>query len=215
VAENKRILVVEDDPVALTILDTILSGEGYEVFRARDGEEGLFQARESSRMPDLILADIMMPVMDGYEMRIALQADFMTRRIPFIFVTAQTGRADKAKAFGLGAHRYLTKPFTKEEVLGAVQAALADAGTRDRLATLPDSGHSGSLSDTSLYSLLDLFYIKQWSGRIEIHSREMKGRLRFEKGEPVESDIGWGNNWTALEEMLAWRDGTFEMERAS
>jgi CheY-like chemotaxis protein len=197
------------------MLDTILSGGGYEVFRARNGEEGLFQARESSRMPDLILADIMMPVMDGYEMRVALQADFMTRRIPFIFVTAQTGRADKAKAFGLGAHRYLTKPFTKEEVLGAVQAALADAGTRDRLASLPDTTYTGTLSEASLYSLLDLFYVKQWSGQIEIHSQEMKGRLRFEKGEPVETDIGWGNTWTALEEMLAWREGTFEMERAS
>lgn len=212
-AENKRILVVEDDPVAQAMLDTILSGAGYEVFRARDGEEGLFQARESSRMPDLILADIMMPVMDGYEMRVALQADFMTRRIPFIFVTAQTGRADKAKAFGLGAHRYLTKPFTREEVLGAVQAALADAGTRDRLAALPGTTHTGTLSEASLYSLLDLFYVKQWSGQIEINSQEMKGRLRFEKGAPVETDIGWGNSWTALEEMLAWKDGSFEMER--
>lgn len=212
-ADKKRILVVEDDPVALVMLATILSGEGYEVSRARDGEEGLFQARESSRIPDLILADIKMPVMDGYEMRVALQADFMTRRIPFIFVTAQTGRGDKAKAYGLGAHHYLTKPFTKEEVLEAVKRALEDAGVRDRLASLPDSRHSGTLNETSLYCLLDLFYVKQWSGRIEICSFEKMGRLRFEKGEPIETDVGQGNNWMALEEMLSWREGSFQMKR--
>ncbi len=125
-AEKKIILVVEDEASVLDVLETVLVQAGYEVIRAVDGEEAVFRAKGHPKMPDLILADIMMPKMDGFEMRSALRADRATRGIPVIFLTAKTNDRDKAMGLGLGALRYIVKPFAKEQVLEAVRTAFAD-----------------------------------------------------------------------------------------
>jgi len=214
-AQKKIILVVEDDPLVLNILDKILTRAGYEVIRAKDGEEGASRAKADPQLPDLILADIMMPRVDGYELRTALLADRDTRGIPFLFLTAKTARVDKAKAFALGSYRYLTKPFTQQVVLEELRLALVDAEERKRLTTLNPRNHSGSLAETSVHSLVDLFIVNGWNGKVLIRSGRSEGALRFENGEIVESNVGKGNNWLALEELLNWREGTFELERAS
>jgi CheY-like chemotaxis protein len=190
-----------------------LTRTGYAVIRAKDGEEGLQLAKEGPRAPDLILADIMMPRMDGYEMRSALLADMETRAIPFIYLTAKTARVDKAKAFALGSYRYLTKPFTQGTVLEAIKAALQDTQERNRLTALATRKLSGSLDATSVASLVDYFVVNRYDGSLRVHSGHSEGTVRFEKGDISFSDIGKGNTWAALEELLEWRDGTFELER--
>ena len=211
--QKKVILVVEDDPTVLTLLDMTLTRTGYEVVRAKDGEEGVQMAKGSSRAPDLVLADIMMPRMDGYEMRTALLAEAATRAIPFIYLTAKTARVDKAKAFALGSYRYLTKPFTQGTVLEAIKAALSDTLEQKRLTALATRKLSGSLSETSVGSLVDFFVVNRYDGSLLVRSSYSKGTVRFEKGEISFSDIGKGNTWAALEELLEWRDGSFELER--
>jgi len=211
--QKQAVLIVEDDPSVLALLDMTLTRTGYEVIRARDGEEGLKMARGGARAPDLILADIMMPKMDGYEMRTALLADTATRAIPFIYLTAKTARVDKAKAFALGSYRYLTKPFTQGTVLEAIQAALRDTVERNRLTALATRKLSGSLDATSVASLVDFFVVNRYDGSLRVHSGPSAGSARFERGEISYSDIGKGNTWAALEELLEWREGTFEMER--
>lgn len=213
-AEKKTVLVVEDEASVLDVLETILVQAGYEVIRAVDGEEAVFRAKGHPRMPDLVLADIMMPKMDGFEMRSALKADKATRGIPVIFLTAKANDRDKAMGFGLGAQRYLVKPFTKEQVLEAVKTAFADVEERHRLAAIKARKHSGSLKDTSVHSLVELFAVNEWNGKALLHFGEEEGVLKFEKGEIKEANVGRGNNWMALEEMLAWTEGTFEMERS-
>ena len=211
--QKQAVLVVEDDPTVLTLLEMTLTRTGYEVIRAKDGEEGLRMAKGNPRVPDLVLADIMMPKMDGYEMRTALLAEGATRAIPFIYLTAKTARVDKAKAFALGSYRYLTKPFTQGTVLEAIRTALSDTHERNRLTALAARKRSGSLSETSVASLVDYFVVNRYDGSLRVHSGYSKGTVRFEKGEISFSDIGNGNTWAALEELLEWRDGTFEMER--
>ena len=211
--QKQAVLVVEDDPTVLTLLDMTLTRTGYEVVRAKDGEEGVRMAKAGARVPDLVLADIMMPKMDGYEMRTALLADPATRAIPFIYLTAKTARVDKAKAFALGSYRYLTKPFTQGTVLEAIKAALQDTHERNRLTALAARKLSGSLSETSVASLVDYFVVNRYDGSLRVHSGHSGGSVRFEKGEISFSDIGKGNTWAALEELLEWRDGSFEMER--
>lgn len=211
--QKQAVLVVEDDPSVLALLDMTLTRTGYEVVRAKDGEEGLRMAKGNPRFPDLVLADIMMPKMDGYEMRTALLADPATRAIPFIYLTAKTARVDKAKAFALGSYRYLTKPFTQGSVLEAIRTALSDTLERNRLTALAARKLSGSLSETSVASLVDYFVVNRYDGSLRVHSGYSKGTVRFEKGEISFSDIGQGNTWAALEELLEWRDGSFEMER--
>lgn len=123
--DRHRILVVEDhEPMRLAI-KTILEGEGYDVLSAADGEEALQLLNEVR--PDLILADIMMPGMDGYALYEAVRSRPEWVTIPFIFLTAKAERDDVLKGKALGADDYLTKPFEPQELVVAVQARLGRA----------------------------------------------------------------------------------------
>ncbi len=106
-ADEKVILVVDDAPPNIAILAGILK-DAYKVKVAKDGERALKIARAAP--PDLILLDVMMPGMDGYEVCSQLKADAATRDIPVVFVTGMTDGADEAKGLALGAVGYLTKP---------------------------------------------------------------------------------------------------------
>lgn len=118
----KKILVIEDEQsVRLNILK-ILKFENFESMGAENGEMGVKLAQEQK--PDLILCDIMMPVLDGYGVRNALCQDPVTETIPFIFLTAKAERADMRLAMSLGADDYLTKPFSRQELLETIFARL-------------------------------------------------------------------------------------------
>ena len=118
-----NILVVDDTPANLRLLVEILAEKGYVVRPARDGSQALAIARGVA--VDLILLDIMMPEMDGYQVCQQLKADDRTRDIPVIFISAIDQVLDKIKAFGLGGVDYITKPFQVEEVLARVETHLA------------------------------------------------------------------------------------------
>jgi signal transduction histidine kinase len=123
--ENQRganILVVDDMTVNLRLLVSILKKHGYQVRPARNGPLALSSARRAP--PDLILLDIMMPRMDGYEVCRQLKADERTRDIPVIFISALNEVLDKVKAFSVGGVDYMTKPFQIEEVLARVERHL-------------------------------------------------------------------------------------------
>ncbi len=116
------ILFLEDDSgVRLPVID-LLETANHTVHTAEDGRSGLELARKEK--PDLIVSDIMMPEMDGYEVFEALQKDPLTAVIPFIFLTAKTDPADVREGLGLGADDYITKPFEPEVLLDAVQTRL-------------------------------------------------------------------------------------------
>lgn len=115
-----KILVIEDDPVIRGNLIDLLELENYMVSHAEDGLSGVQLARES--LPDLIICDIMMPNLDGYGVLTALRTQPATAMIPFIFLTAKADKADRRAGMGLGADDYLTKPFTSDEVLSAIDA---------------------------------------------------------------------------------------------
>ena len=117
-----RILVIEDQPDLRGSIVEQLEYEGFEVFDAPDGQDGVQVARD--KLPDLIVCDIMMPKLDGYGVLLELRSDPSTAAIPFIFLTARAGRSDFRKGMELGADDYLTKPFTQDELLGAIQVAL-------------------------------------------------------------------------------------------
>jgi two-component system NtrC family sensor kinase len=118
-----NILVVDDTPENLRLLMGILSDKGYEVRPAPNGELALSGAQGFP--PDLILLDIMMPEMDGYEVCKKLKADARTCEIPVIFISAINDVLDKVKAFAVGGVDYITKPFQVEEVLARVETHLA------------------------------------------------------------------------------------------
>ena len=119
---NANILVVDDTHANLRLLNDLLTGQGYVVRPVTNGLKALSSAR--LRPPDLILLDIMMPDMDGYEVCRQLKADERTQNIPIIFVSAIQEEAEKVKAFSEGAVDYLTKPFAEGEVLARVATHL-------------------------------------------------------------------------------------------
>lgn len=118
----QTILVIEDDAAVLDNVQDLLMAEEYVVIPARDGREGLKEAR--LRKPDLVICDIMMPDVDGYEVLRELRSRSDTQHIPFIFVTARAGRSDQRTGMDLGADDYLVKPFSSRELLSAVQSRL-------------------------------------------------------------------------------------------
>lgn len=117
----KRLLVVDDDPGLLLAVSETLRADGYDVKTARRGSEALTIVAQS--LPDLIISDIRMPGMDGYELVKHLRSNPRSRLVPIIFLTAKDETADRIQGFRTGVDAYLTKPFEPEE-LGAVVAGI-------------------------------------------------------------------------------------------
>lgn len=121
----KKVLLIEDDQVLRENTAELLELSNFGVITARNGEEGLQIA--NSEQPDIIVCDIMMPKMDGYSVLDQLSQNKITKYIPFIFLSAKTERQDVRKGMNLGADDYITKPFTENELISAIESRLAKA----------------------------------------------------------------------------------------
>jgi len=117
------VLIVDDDPVNLGVISTFLEENGYQVLIARDGESGLEKARYVK--PGLILLDVLMPGINGFEICNQLKKDASTKDIPVIFITALAATNEKIKGFEAGGIDFITKPFQQGEVLARVRSQLS------------------------------------------------------------------------------------------
>jgi diguanylate cyclase (GGDEF)-like protein len=137
-----RILVAEDDPNLRDALGLQLSAAGFDVELASDGEQALWLAFE--RPPDLVLLDVMMPKMDGYQVCAELRRSFQTRHIPIIMLTAKSTLDDKVQGLEEGANDYITKPWHQRELVQRVRNALEWSQTQRSASPL--TGLPGNLS---------------------------------------------------------------------
>ncbi|MFQ5718994.1 MAG: response regulator [Acidobacteriota bacterium] len=128
---KKSVLVIEDEPDILQVMEYNLAREGFAVSTAPDGERGLARARADR--PDLILLDLMLPVIEGTEVCRLLRASPQTASIPIIMVTAKGEESDVVLGLGLGADDYVCKPFRPRELIARVRAVL-----RRRASPAPD-----------------------------------------------------------------------------
>lgn len=117
-----KLLVIEDDQVLAGLLQLMMEREGFIVASALDGAEGLKKAKEES--PDLVILDIMMPGMDGYEVCRHLRADPQTAHLPILMLTARERPRDRNAGFEAGADDYLTKPFVLSELVSRIKSLL-------------------------------------------------------------------------------------------
>ncbi len=129
--ERKTILVVDDVEVNVQLLTSYLHGEGYTVKAARDGEQAIQMVQEYA--PDLVLLDVMMPKMNGFQVCKILKGDGVTQFIPIIMVTALNELEDKIRGIESGADDFLTKPFNKMELLARVRSLLRIKYLHDEL----------------------------------------------------------------------------------
>ena len=126
-----RILVVDDEIYIVHILDFSLGMEGYEVLTALDGEQALEKAR--AEKPDLIVLDIMMPKLDGYETCKRLKADAETKDVPVILLSAKGRNVDQKVGFEVGADDYITKPFSPRKLVERINAILGHGTSQQRM----------------------------------------------------------------------------------
>ena len=113
-----KILVVDDSKTIRRTAETLLTKEGCQVFTAIDGFDAL--SKIADHQPDLIFVDIMMPRLDGYETCSLIKHNKMFRETPVVMLSSKDGLFDRARGRIVGSEQYLTKPFTKDELLGAI-----------------------------------------------------------------------------------------------
>jgi len=119
---KETVLIVEDDPDIVELLQYMLEREGYPVLVAKDGERGLAEAQR--RKPGLVLLDLMLPGLDGLEVCRALKSDATTRGIPVVMLTAKGEESDVVLGLELGADDYIRKPFSPRELVARVRSVL-------------------------------------------------------------------------------------------
>ena len=121
---KKRILVVEDQEDLRGVLRDLLDGSGYSVVEAADGNAGLASAK--SEHPDLILMDIQMPIVDGYEATRLIKADPGLKEIPIVAVSSFAMKGDEEKARAAGCDHYVTKPYSPLQLLKVIRSLLGE-----------------------------------------------------------------------------------------
>jgi len=119
---SAKVLVIDDEPEITDIIETFLESVGYEVKSENSSVIGIERAK--TFLPDLILLDIMMPFMDGYEVCKELKKDEKTSKIPVIFLTGKDARSDEGKSFQVGGDLFIKKPFSCERLLEIVKIVL-------------------------------------------------------------------------------------------
>ncbi|MHB8154489.1 MAG: response regulator [Candidatus Omnitrophota bacterium] len=128
---KETILIVEDEKDIVKMLDYNLKKEGYKTLVAHDGEDALDMA--NTKLPDLILLDLMLPGVDGLEVCKELKSERKTASIPVIMLTAKTQESDKVIGLELGADDYVTKPFSPRELIARIKAVLRRGKENDKL----------------------------------------------------------------------------------
>ncbi len=201
-----KILIADDEAKWLRIVSLYLSGRNCQVTTALSGHEALQKIAEDR--PDLIIADISMPGMDGYELCSRLRRDAATRTIPFIFLTARDQDTDRLKARRVGGDDYLTKPCSLERLAQSVETAI-DRIEQARKIPLDRIGLSGRIEEVDLLDLIQTLELEQKTGALVLSHGERTGTLYFRDGVIVEAEIRSPVKEEPLFRLLGWKTGRF------
>ena len=221
---NKTILIVEDEESIRLICEMALQEAGYKTHCAENGYEALKLIQEHA--VDLILSDIFMPKMNGFQLIRSIKADDYYKHIPFIFLTAATDDGHITEGLQLGVDDYITKPIRIKELLARVQLTLAKAEARKQTAGSPavksaiqphpdtsDAVHhpKGSLKDRALIDVIAFCENNSLTGELIVESAKVNGKLTYRKGELIEAVADNKKDDEALDELLSLTEGTFEI----
>jgi CheY-like chemotaxis protein len=207
------ILAVDDSPVITEMIRDAFESEGYRVMVAEDGAQALKTALNEH--PDLIIADIAMPGMDGWDLCGQIRSNPFTSFIPFIFLTTRTEAPDRIRGLQMGADDYLTKPFEMDELIARVQLIFQRMRTSQEALLVKDRNKtlSGHTSEMALPDLLQMFSVNQKTGLLRISKVGMPtGKIGLEKGSIIWAEFGRARGEKALYRMLTWEDAHFDVE---
>ncbi|MBX7153159.1 response regulator [bacterium] len=211
---GKKILIVDDNKTVRTLLGINLRKENYEVIEADNGVEGLVVVNEQK--PDLVISDILMPQMDGFEFCKRVRETSSIPMVPFIFLTSIDQVATELRGFRTGADDYLIKSnLKKEELIGKVEAMLNKAQEFKQAEREIQEGLSGKLSDLSLVDVFQLLMMNKKTGILTITSGNDKAEIHFDEGRMVHAEFKQFAGEEAIYNLGEWREGTFRFESVS
>ncbi len=204
---NKKVLIVEDDPTSVTFLERILTKNGFFVVSAENGKAAL--EKISADPPDIILSDIIMPEMDGFELFNCLLQSEESADIPFVFLSVVTDPREQLKGLRMGAGEYLTKPLNGKELLATIEKVMDKAekfkaGTRE-----VDFG--GSLSQVGLSEVIQVLEINEKNGELVLAraNREPIGHIYLRKGKIIHAVSGALEGEEAFYDLMHHHKGYF------
>jgi DNA-binding response OmpR family regulator len=201
-----KILVVDDEAHLRRVVSLYLRARNYEVDTAENGLDAIHKI--ATDRPDVIVADIGMPGMDGFELCSRLRRDAATKTIPFIFLTAKDQDTDRIKARKVGSDDYLTKPCPLEQLAERVDTII-DRIEQARKIPLDRIGVSGQLEDVDVLDMIQMLELSQKTGALVLSHGERTGTLYFRDGVIVDADIRSPKRQEPLFVLLGWTAGRY------
>ena len=210
--KTQRILIADDDEKVLALLKSSLQKAGYETSLAINGADALRLAKKES--PDLILADVAMPEMDGFELCRHIRDEPVTEHIPFIFLTAKGELHDKVKGLNLGADDYISKPFHITEVTARIKTILQRMALLSQQASeAEESELQGNLEQMQMAEVLQTLTMSQKSGGLKlVNSAQKVGKIFFKEGNIVQASFDQHKGEEAVYRILTWEEGFFKFD---
>ena len=200
------VLVVEDEVRLARTIELYLGRRGFTVRTASNGREAL--DRIADARPDVIVADIMMPVMDGYALCRRLRTEPATCAIPFLFLTAKDEDRDRVRGLKMGADDYLAKPCDLGELHARVDALMARVEAVRHISS--DSIRvAGRLADTDLLDVLQMLELHEKTRALVVKRAGESGVVYLQAGEIVGADLGTAEGREPFASLLMWKSGDY------
>jgi DNA-binding response OmpR family regulator len=195
-SKKQTVLLVDDDPELLELLQTELSSE-FHVLTAQSGEQGLVKAL--LHKPDIVISDINMPDLNGWELCYLMRQIPSTRATPFVFLSSRSQLPDRIKSFRLGADDFIAKPFSLESVASRIRGVLGRVRTRQQVVSgMPLDFEVNAL----MIDLLEYLRAMRRSGVIEFSRIDQNGHITLHKGILTEAQFEEMHGEPALRSML-------------
>lgn len=210
---RQSLLVVDGDPKSLRVMEVSLRKAGFSVTTAVNGQDALEKVGIS--LPDLVISDTKMDVMDGFEFCKKLKSDSHWSHIPFIFLTNQKAIEDKVKGLELGVDDYLTKPIYIKEIITRVKILLQKTERENIQRRDQKARFAGTLSDMGVVDLIQTIEIGRKTGIIHFTSHDSppkQGEVYFRNGKVIDAVLGKLKGEKAVYRLLLWNSGDFEMD---
>ncbi len=208
---KRNLLLVDADPHSLRVMEVSLRQAGFAVTTAVDGLDALEKVKTCAA--DLVVSDVQMPRLDGFELCKRLKAEEATRELPFIFLTPQKSVDDQRKGLELGVEDYLSKPLFIRELVTRVKLLLGKR-EKERLARESAQGRvaSGDLADLGLLDLVQVFDAGLKTGAVHLSAAGRDGHLYFRGGKLVDAECGKLSGALAFDRLLRVSGGTFAVD---
>lgn len=208
---NAKVLIVDDNKTVRTLLSINLKQNEYRVIEAENGAEGLLLVNKEK--PDIVISDILMPQMDGFEFCKKVRATSVIPMVPFIFLTSLDQVATELRGFRTGADDYLVKSnIKKEELLNKIETMLAKSSEYKKIEESIQEGLSGNLKDLSFVELLQILHMNKKSGMLTVSLGGANAVIYLTRGNITHAEY---KNWVGEEAVYNLdepEDGTFNFE---